>query len=81
MRKLLICTPLGTFSAFRYIFYIFLRGYNSGTIQDIKFTFSAFLSFVKTTKCVKNQSAECIGFKAGIFQISPIAIITLKFDQ
>ena len=52
MRKLLICTPLGTFSQFRYIFYIFLSDYNSGTIPDIKFKFSAFLSFVKTTKCI-----------------------------
>ena len=67
MRKLLICT------AFRYIFSIFLSGYYCGTIQDIKF--SAFLSFVKATKCVKLQSAGCIGFKIGIFWISPISLM------
>ena len=72
MRKLLIYTPLGTFSAFPYIFYIFLNGYTSGTIQDIKFKFSAFLSFMKTTECVKFQSAGYTGFKVGIFRIRTI---------
>ena len=74
MRKLLICTPTppGTSSTFRYTFYIFLSGYNSGTIQDIKFKFSAFLSFVKATKCAKIQCAGCTGFKVGIFQMSPV---------
>ena len=71
MRKLLIFTPLGTFSAFHYMFYIFLSGYNSGTIQDIKFKFSA-LSFVEATKCVKFQSARYTGFKVDIFRISPL---------
>ena len=76
MRKLLIkfCTPVGKFSAFGYIFYIFLSGCNSGTIQDIKFKFSALLSFLKVTKCVKIQSAGCTGFTFGIFRISPIKI-------
>ena len=69
MRKLLICTPLGTFSAFRYIFYIFLSGYIPGTIQDIKFKFSAFLNFMKATKCVTFQSVGCTGFIVGIFRI------------
>ena len=46
MRKLLVCTPLGIFSAFRYIFYIFLNDYNFSTFQDINFNFSAFLSLV-----------------------------------
>ena len=67
----LICTPTP-----RYILsislYIFLSGYNSGTIQDIKFKFSAFLSFVKATKCAKIQCAGCTGFKVGIFKMSPI---------
>ena len=62
MRKLLICTPLGTFSVFRYIIYIFLCDYKSGTIQDISLKFSAFLSSMKATKCVKCVSAGCAGF-------------------
>ena len=66
MRKLLICTPLGTLSAFHYIFYIVLSGYNSGMFPDIKFKFSAPLSFVEATKCVKLQSARCTGFKIDI---------------
>ena len=72
MRKLLICIPLGTLSAFHYIFYLFLSGYNAGTFQDIKFKFSASLSFVEATKCVKFQSARCTGVKVDIFRISPI---------
>ena len=71
MRKLLICTPLGTLSAFHYIFYIFLSGYNSRTFQDIKFKFSAPLSFVEATKCVKFESARCTGFKDDTVRISP----------
>ena len=35
--------------------------------------FSAFLSCVEVTKCVKLQVHRCKGFKVGIFQISPIA--------
>ena len=74
MRKLLIYTPLGTFSAFHYtgMFYIFLCGCNFRTIQDIKFKFSAFLSFMEATKCLKFQSARCTSFIVGIFWISPI---------
>ena len=71
-KTLLICTHLGTFSAFHYIFYIFLRGYNSRTIQDIKFKFSEFLSFVEATNYVKFQSARCTSFKVDIFRIGPI---------
>ena len=29
MRKLFICIPIGTFSAFYYMFIVFLGGYNS----------------------------------------------------
>ena len=57
MRKLAHLYPLGTFSAFHYIFYIFLSGYNSRTSQDIKFRFSAFLNLVEATTYVKFQSA------------------------
>ena len=45
------------------MFYIFLNGYNSRTIQDIKFKFSAFLSFTEATKRVKFQSARSTGLK------------------
>ena len=79
MRKLLICTPLGTLSTFHYIYYLFLSGYNSGTFQDIKFKFSASLSFVEATKCVKFQSVRCTGFKVDIFRISPITGYPLVF--
>ena len=72
MRKLLSCTPLGTFSAFHYMFYVFLSGFNSRTIQDIKFKFSAFLNFAEAIKCMKFQSARCTGLKVDIFRISPI---------
>ena len=58
MRKLLICTHLGTFSAFHYMLYIFLSGYNSRTIQDIEFKFSGFLLFVEATNCVKFHKAR-----------------------
>ena len=67
-----MCTPLRTFSTFHYMFYIVLSGYNSRTINDIKLKFSAFLSFVETTKYVKFQSPKCTGFKVGILRISPI---------
>ena len=74
MRKLLICTPLGTTtsSAFHYMFYIFLSGYNSRTIQNIKLKFAAFLSLMEDAKYVKFQSARCTGFKVDVFRISPI---------
>ena len=54
------------------MFYICLSGYNSRTIQDIKFKFSAFLRLVEATKCVKFQSDKYTGFKIGIFRICPI---------
>ena len=79
MRKLLICTPLGTFSAFHYMFYIYLSGYNSKTIQDVKFKFSAFLSLVEATKYAKFQSARCTGLKVGIFRKSPINLFFFFF--
>ena len=62
----------GTFSAFHYMFYIFMSGYNLRTIQDIKIKFSAFLSLVEAKKCVKFQSARCTGFKVAIFRKSHI---------
>ena len=74
MRKLLICTTLGTLSAFHYIFYIFSSGYNSGTVQDIKLKISAYLSFMETTKCTNLLNARCTDFKVDIFRISPIEI-------
>ena len=77
MRKTVDLYPLGTFSAFRYIFCIVLSGYNSGTIQDIKFKFLAFLSLMKATRRVKIQSAGCTGFKVGIFRITPIQDLPL----
>ena len=54
------------------MFYIFLNGNNSRTIQDIVFKFSAFLRLVKATKCVKFQSVRYTGCKVGIFPISPV---------
>ena len=54
------------------MFYIFLSGCNSRTIQDIKFKFSAVLSLVEATKCVKFQSDRYTGFKIFIFRICPI---------
>ena len=50
-------TPLGTFSAFHYMFYIFLIGYS----ENFKISSSNFqlLRFVAATKCVKFQSAWC----------------------
>ena len=72
MRTLFICTPLGTFSAFCYIFFVFLGGYNSSSTYDIKLKFSICLSCVEVTKCVKFQIPRLMGFKVGIFRISPI---------
>ena len=72
MGKLLVCTHLETFSAFHYMLYIFLSGYNSRTFQDIKFKFSGFLLFVEATNSVKFQKARYTGFKADIFRISSI---------
>ena len=53
-------------------FYIFLGGYNSRTIEEIIFEFSAFLSFVEATKCMKFQILRYTGLKVGIFRIGPI---------
>ena len=64
--------PLGTFSAFCYMLIVFLGGYNSKTTYDIKLKFSAFLSCVEVTNCVKFQIPRYKDFKVGIFRISPI---------
>ena len=54
------------------MFFVFLGGYNSSTTEDIKLKFSAFLSRVEVAKCVKFQVPRFMGFKVGIFRISPI---------
>ena len=54
------------------MFFVFLAGYNSSTTEDIKLKFSAFLSCVKVTKCVEFHVPRFMGFKVGIFRISPI---------
>ena len=77
MRKLLICTPPGTFSAFCYTCFVFWSGYNSLTTKDIKLKFSAFLSCVEVTICVKFQIPRLMGFKVGIFRISPIELVPI----
>ena len=56
------------------MFFVFLGGYNSKTTKDIKLKFSAFLSSVEVTKCVNFQIPRLMGFKVGIFRISPIDI-------
>ena len=69
---------LGTSPAFCYMFILFLGDYNPYTTSDIKLKFSAFLSCVKVTKCVKFQVPRYTrykGFKFGIFWISPIGMI------
>ena len=71
-KKIVHLYPLGTFSAFYYIFFVFLGGYNSYSTEDIKLIFSAFLSCVKVIKCVKFQIPRLMGFKVCIFRISPI---------
>ena len=60
------------------MFYIILSGYNSRTIQAIKFKFAAFLSLVKAIKYVKFHSARCTGFKVDIFRISPTKSLSLR---
>ena len=82
MRKLFICTPLGTFKAFCYMFIVFLGGYNSLTTEDIKLKFSAFLSCVEVTNCVKYRIPRYKDFKVGTFRISPIGeqFLNLGFD-
>ena len=52
-----------------------MSGYNSRTIQDIVFKFSAFLSAMEATKCVKFQNARCKDFQVDIFRISPIVLV------
>ena len=77
MRKVFICTPLGTFSAFCYMFFVFLGDYNSYVLEDITLKFSASLSCVEVTKCVNFQIPSLMGFKVGIFRISPIGQLYL----
>ena len=64
--------PLGTIAAFCYMFFVFFGGYNSETTKDIKLKFSTFLSSVEVNKCVNFQTPRLMGFKAGLFRISPI---------
>ena len=40
--------------------------------------FSAFLSCLEVTKCVNFQIPRLMGFKVGIFRISPIAVCMAK---
>ena len=75
-KKIVHLYPKGTFSAFCYMFFVFLSGHNFYTTADIKLKFSAFLSCVETTKCVKFQINRLMGFKVGIFRISPIIVET-----
>ena len=58
------------------MFFVFLGGYNSYTTEDIKLEFSAFLSCVEVTKCVNFQISRLMGFKVGIFRISPIKLVS-----
>ena len=63
MAKLLLCTPTCRYilNISLYVLYIF-SGYNSRTIQDLEFKFSAFLSLVEATKYVnfKVQGAQVL---------------------
>ena len=64
---------LGTFSAFCYVLFVFLGGYNSQTTENIKLKFSTFFSCVEVTKFVKFQIPRFMGIEVGIFfRISPI---------
>ena len=54
------------------MFIVFSGGNNFSPVRDIKLKFSAFLSCVAVTKCVKFQIPRYRGFKVGIFRISPI---------
>ena len=58
-------------------FIVFSVGYNFYIIWDIKFKFSAILSLVKVTKCVKFQISMYKGVNVVIFRISPIDLIAI----
>ena len=62
------------FCYFRYVFILFLGGYNSLTTGDIKLKFPACLSNVEVNKCVKFQIPMYTCFTVGIFRISPTCI-------
>ena len=72
MRKFPMCTPLCTFSAFHYMFYIFLSGYNSRTIKISSSGFEHFLVSWRQKKMYQIQSARSTYFKIDIFQTRPI---------
>ena len=74
MRKLLICTPLGTFPAFIYIW----AAITPELLNISSFKFSAFLSCMGANKCVKFQRPRCTGLKVSIFQIRPIVLFTIN---
>ena len=59
------------------MFFVFWGGYNSSTTEYIKLKFSAFLSCVEVTNCVNFQIPRLMGFKVGIFRISPIRLSDL----
>ena len=63
MRKLFICNPM---------FFVFLDGYNSLITEDIKLEVSALISCMEVIKSMKFQIPRFMGFKVGIFRISPI---------
>ena len=58
------------------MFIAFLGGYSSLTTKDFKLKFSAFLSCVEITTCVKFliHRYNGLGLKVGIFRISPIKV-------
>ena len=70
--KIVHLYPLGTFSAFCYMFIVFSGDYNFETVQAIKLKFLAFLCCVGVTKCMKFQIPRYKGLKVCIFRISPI---------
>ena len=74
MRKLLICTTLGTFPAFIYIW----AAITPELLNISSFKFSAFLSCMGATKCVKFQRPRCTGLKVSIFEIRPVVFFTIN---
>ena len=72
--------PRYIISILLYMFFVVLGGYNSKHTLDLKLKFSAFLSCVEVTKCVKFQIPSLMGFKVGIFRISPI-ILMFKIQE
>ena len=70
--KIVHLYPLGTFSAFCYMFMVCLGSLTLKLLKISSRNFSAFLSRVEVTKCAKFQNPMYKGFKVGIFRISPI---------